>query len=38
MMKTHGKVVVQLHAFLTLTLDENPWSTSYPGHFALAIH
>jgi len=32
-MKTYEGVEVQLHAFLTLVLDEGKWSASHPGHF-----
>jgi hypothetical protein len=32
-MKTYGKVKVQLHAYLTSTLDEGEWSVSRPGRF-----
>lgn len=30
-MKTYGRVEVQTHAFLTLTLDDNEMSASCPG-------
>jgi len=33
-MKTDGGVEVQLHVFLTLTLDENQWLVSHPGDFS----
>jgi hypothetical protein len=32
-MKAYRRVEVQLHAFLTLTLDGGEWSASHPGCF-----
>jgi hypothetical protein len=32
-MKARGRVEVQLHAFLTLTLDGGEWSASRPDRF-----
>jgi len=32
-MKVYGRVMVQVHTFLTLALDGGEWSTTYPSHF-----
>jgi hypothetical protein len=32
-MKTYGRVMAKLHAFLTLLLDGSEWPASCPSHF-----